>query len=210
MNGLLSREFLATHETDRQSIIAIHNPFHEKKEDAQMKWVGIIDAYKQLGLNGPVLLDLGCGVSSLPLYFKQLVPTVYAIDMVSPANKHLFDAAGVQFLHESADAMSFPENSIDVVTDSCAVGCSMDLEKVLPCVFKCLKPGGYFISVGDSCLTEHRVPFASPTFWRTAALRAGFEIVGGDDERPLDSCFSFQYNQYKLFISRLVLRKPVS
>lgn len=182
MNGLLSREFLTTHETERQSIVAIHNPYHEKKEDAQIKWVGIIDAFKQLELN----------------------------DTVSPANKHLFDAAGVHFREESADAMSFPENTIDVVTDSCAVGCSMDLEKVLPCVFKCLKPGGYFITVGDSCLTEHRVPFASPSFWRTTALRVGFEVVGGDDERPQDSCFSFQYNQYKLFISRLVLRKPVS
>lgn len=209
MNYLITKDYLNQYEAEMHEILAIENPFHEKRIDARMKWVGVMVAYKELQLNADSLLDLGCGPSSLPLYFKKTVPNVTAIDCNVPGTVGLFQENGVQFVHSTVEEATFAPDSVDVIVDSCAVGCSMNVDKVLSNVHSWLKPGGYLISNGDSCLEQNQIPFPSPSYWIEAANRNGLELVGEIKQQDLDEAYSFQYGPYKLFISRLIFRKPL-
>ncbi len=211
MNHLLSESLLTTKKDLLDSILAIENPHHEKKLDAQLKWLGVADAYETLGLNVDTLVDVGCGPSSLPLHFKKTVPNVYGIDYHLEQNAADFlMSKGMNFIRADVlETECFEPASIDCIVDACAIGCSMNLEKALIKIEKWLKPGGYLISVGDSDLTQTSHPFASPQTWVDTAKSLGLELVGDFPSSNPDDAYFYGYNKYKLYISRLVFRKPV-
>jgi ubiquinone/menaquinone biosynthesis C-methylase UbiE len=211
MNELLSLDILKTKKDLLDSILAIENPFHEKKEDAQMKWLGVADTYHSLGLKANTLIDLGCGPSSLPLYFKTIVPNVYGVDFyLDKAPADFLSKNGVSFVREDVEHSEYFEpNSTDCIVDACAIGCSMKLDLALAKAYKWLKPGGYLISVGDSDINQDNCPFASPKKWVETAKEVGFELVGGSYDTDVTNKYYFAYGRYMLHISRLVFRKPV-
>jgi SAM-dependent methyltransferase len=211
MNELLSLEILETKKPLLNSIQEIENPFHEKKLDAQMKWLGIADAYETLGLQANILVDIGCGPSSLPLHFKKIVPTVYGVDFYLEKTPADFLANnGVLFIREDVEHSEYFEpNSVDCIVDACAIGCSMKLDLALAKAYKWLKPGGYFISVGDSDVNESNCPFSSPQKWVETAKEIGFELVGDTYDTTVENKYYYAYGRYTLYISRLVFRKPL-
>lgn len=211
MNNLLPKNTLELYSDLQNEVLAVYNPFHEKREDARMKWVGVISAYKSLDIQANTLLDLGSGPSSLPLYFKQTVPTVIANDINFPAcSVELLQQNGVQVLQSNTeDVTDIAPGSIDVITDSCAVGCSMNLDKVLELSYSWLRPGGYFITTGDSCITNDSLPFPSPDYWCNAAQKVGFQLVGSREPVDHDAAYQYRYNDLTLHLSRLIFQKPV-
>ena len=212
MNGLLEKSILEKNSQLNKDIVSHYNPFHEKKEDAQIKWCGVIEAFLNLGIHPETVIDLGSGVSNQILYLKTIVPNVYSIDAF--LTKDYFDFlinAGIKvYAGKVEDCDCFQKDSIDCIVDSCAIGCSMDLDRVLQKVSTWLKPGGYFISAGDSDLHEYSLPFPSPDLWIDTAKKYGLQLVGeGFSHSNLDSAYWFPYGRYKLYIARFVFQKPV-
>jgi SAM-dependent methyltransferase len=208
MNSLLSSDFLIQNNDILSSILSIPNNIHDKKEDAQYKWVGIIDAYNKLNIPAERVLDIGCGFSSLPLYFAQRVKEVYAVE---PGDIHdharILKEGGVNLIQTKFELSDLPSNYFDVITDACSMGCSMHLDTALEIAYDKLKPGGYLISVGDSCLNQNTNYFASPMYWKSTAEALGFHV--GDLDIDETDKFFIIYNNYKLYISRIILQKPL-
>lgn len=72
MNTLLTNEFLETSDlrkTIHAAISQLPRSDHSMKKDALLKWIGIIEIYHLLDLNAKTLVDVGCGVSPLSIYF---------------------------------------------------------------------------------------------------------------------------------------------
>jgi SAM-dependent methyltransferase len=222
MNSLLKNNFLIERPVLLDKIMSIENRVHEKNKDNYIKWVGIIEAYEALGINAKALLEVGCGVGSLCIYFKKSIPIVIGVDPAPHFDPHKADyykkgivnyvSNGVTYIDKDILDVDIPYNSIDVVIDSCAMGCGIvgdKKEKTIEKIYNILIPGGYFITVGDTCLTvtDSKEQFMSPATWIKAANKYKLKLVGEYSEVS-DNIFTSTYGVYTLNIVRLVFQKP--
>jgi SAM-dependent methyltransferase len=100
---------------------------------------------------GETLLDLGCGAGlDLCLYAERIGPSgkLYGLDssqpMLDKARRNLRDAGilNVEWLQVPADAITLPDNSIDIVTANGIFNLSPDKDAVMRELARVLKPGG--------------------------------------------------------------------
>lgn len=210
MNCALADNFLDNHKEELDQIMSIHNPVHERKKDALIKWTSIMDAYKLLDLSANTLVDIGCGCSSLVVHFKKTVPNVIGIDVDKVNGWYpILEQNNIQFIHKGVrDVDEIAENSVDVIIDSCSIGCSMNMDHALEKIGIWLKPGGYFITSGDTDVNELQQPFPNADVWIEKAKANNLELLGELD-RNIENAFMLHYGRYKLNIFRLVFRKPL-
>jgi SAM-dependent methyltransferase len=209
MNCLLEASILDRNASLLQAVLSQYNPYHEKKHDAQIKWIGVLEAFTNLGIKPTTVIDVGSSMSSQVLYLKTIVPTVYSIDcgLTEQYSRHLTNAGIDVTVCKVEECTKFQPNSIDCIVDSCAVGCSMDLERVLEKISIWLKPGGYFISAGDSDLNQHTIPFASPDLWIKTAKKYGLELLTDFNHESKANAYNYPYDNYTLYIARFVFQK---
>jgi arsenite methyltransferase len=100
---------------------------------------------------GETVLDLGCGAGlDLYLYAQKVGPagTLFGLDLAEPmldkarSNLAAVGISNVQWLHASADNISLPESSVDLVTANGIYNLSPDKDAVMCEVARVLKPGG--------------------------------------------------------------------
>ena len=206
MNRLLEDDYLEQQKDIVDDILTVENNYHSKPKDALIKWSGIVEGFKSLHIKPQVTLDVGCGLSSLPIYFKRYSDTVIGVDTsCNHEFKHKLEKNGITFIHSALEHAVLPDESVDLVVDSCAIGCSMNLNIATQVIYNKLKHGGYFITVGDVCLTTKDGVFPSPDTWIRRAQELGFELVGEMDENT-ESKFLTMENP-KLYVARMIFRK---
>ena len=152
---------------------------HSRKTDAQLKWVGVMEAYTHLNLKASTLIDIGCSIGPLSYYFKEIVETVYGIDSDLALNFNDKKNSGITIIQEDFLTINtIQSGSIDVVIDSCAIGCSMNIPPVIEKISNLLKPGGYLITVGDTDLNKETLPFINPKTWIELCKKSNLNLVG--------------------------------
>lgn len=171
------------------------------KPDAIMKWFSIIRTFETLiPENGKKVVDLGSGEAPVCHFISNLGNTVTAVD-IKDIN-HLVKQSIVKmvlknawyFLDEQED------ESVDVFLDSCAVThfetdkkFSDHWDNAFEKVYRCLKPGGYFIISSDvypknseKTYLNHMGEFWDPQDIITAAIKSGLKVVGDVDFNDTD------------------------
>jgi SAM-dependent methyltransferase len=103
---------------------------------------------------GEAILDIGCGAGVDSIIAASLVGpsgSVTGIDLVpemlarASENARLAGVDNVTFQESSAEQLSFPNNSFDMVISNGAFNLVVDKVKALSEVFRVLKPGGRFL-----------------------------------------------------------------
>lgn len=114
----------------------------------QGEWLEKYNQYVE-PLKQEVILDLGCGEGGNALYYKNLGYKAVACDfsqVVLDRIKHRNPNMDV-INFDMSDGIPYDDNSIGVVVASLSIH-YFDLEqtkKVIENIYRCLKPGGYFI-----------------------------------------------------------------
>jgi hypothetical protein len=222
MNTLLSANILNTKKELKQKIENIPNPHHEKKVDAMIKWVGILEAFETIENKYDVIVNIGCGLDSLPLYLKPFCEQCYALDMglINPEySKNDIIVRQTNFF----DWNELPAESVDIFIDSCAVTHfdiksangfkNVGIKNTFEKVSHLLKKGGYFIITSD-CVSENTdsIEFVQPQYWIDIAKSMNLVLTSEFVHPTLHSNhantpFSFVYNRYNLKILRLMFQK---
>jgi ubiquinone/menaquinone biosynthesis C-methylase UbiE len=106
----------------------------------------------ELGLEGPWVLDIGCGTGLLSLVISQQHPEwqVTGIDISDDMLKLAGEAAArnglserIKFQNTSAESLPFPDNSFDIVVSNASLHLWKDPVKVLDEMARVTAPGGY-------------------------------------------------------------------
>lgn len=110
--------------------------------------------------NGSMWLDVCSGTGEMAVYLKRLAPKetkVYACDFSFPMIQKAMqkkEASEITFIVSDINALTFPDNTFDLVTISFAVrNINLDREKFLQAlkeINRILKPGGRFVAVETS------------------------------------------------------------
>ena len=217
MNKLITNDFF--NKSERQEILkmVMSLPYgnHTRLEDAQVKWVGIIDVYNILNINASTLLDVGCGSSPLSIFFKQCknINTVYALDIVSDTTnfQHIIDGGCKYICNNIINDTIIADNSLDVVVDSCAITCGTPntYDAVFSKISILLKTGGYFITVCDTLLTSKSGNFIHPLVFIDICKKYNLELV--DEYTEVTSDLFISKKNYcsdgDLNVVRLVFKK---
>ena len=217
MNSLITNDFFENSARRKELLELIRtlpDTNEQRNTDAYIKWVGIMEVCEILDLKAGSLLDVGCGTGPLDEYFTRFFQNVHAIDKdpVYGAHPLMYDRirSGVNFICDDfLTNTTLPENTFDVIIDSCAIACGMDIEKTVQKISKLLKTGGHFITVGDTNLNTHSGNFMNPTGWIDTCKLNGLELVG-EYTNITDNLFvvNENYGKYgKLNISRLCFQK---
>ena len=222
MNTLLSANILNTKKELKQKIENIPNLYHEKKVDAMIKWVGILEAFETIENNYDTIVNIGCGMDSLPLYLKPFCNQCYALDM-GLINQEYSKNGIIVRQTNFFDWNELPAESVDIFIDSCAVTHfdiksangfkNVGIKNTFEKVSYMLKKGGYFIITSD-CVSENTdsIEFVQPQYWIDIAksmnlvLTSDFvhpSLASNDANTP----FSFLYGKYNLKILRLMFQK---
>ena len=222
MNTLLSENILNAKKELKQKIENIPNPYHEKKIDAMIKWVGILEAFETIENKYDVIVNIGCGLDSLPLYLKPFCEQCYALDMglINPE----YSKNNILVRHTNFfDWNELPAESVDIFIDSCAVTHfdiksengfkNIGIKNTFEKISHLLKKGGYFIITSD-CVSENTdsIEFVQPQYWIDIAKSMNLILTSEFVHPPLNSNhentpFSFVYNRYNLKILRLMFQK---
>jgi hypothetical protein len=222
MNTLLSENILNAKKELKQKIENIPNPYHEKKIDAMIKWVGILEAFETIENKYDVIVNIGCGLDSLPLYLKPFCEQCYALDMglINPE----YSKNNILVRHTNFfDWNELPAESVDIFIDSCAVTHfdiksengfkNIGIKNTFEKISHLLKKGGYFIITSD-CVSENTdsIEFVQPQYWIDIAKSMNLVLTSEFVHPPLNlnhenTPFSFVYNRYNLKILRLMFQK---
>lgn len=99
---------------------------------------------RRLCVSGQTVLDLGTGTGVLPRnmrrYGARWTGTDISENQIGQA-KALSEGMGIDYYAQSAEQMDFPDHSFDVVT-ACQCFWYFDHGKIMPKLFRMLKPGG--------------------------------------------------------------------
>lgn len=112
------------------------------------KWLEKYNQYVQ-ALSQDIFLDLGCGEGGNALYYRNLGYRVIACDfsqVVLDRIKHRYPDICVRNF-DMQEGIPYDENSIGVIVASLSIH-YFDLEqtkRIIENIYRCLKPGGYFI-----------------------------------------------------------------
>jgi hypothetical protein len=221
MNTFLSYNLLSKRNDLKIEIESIPNIYHSKKTDALIKWVGILEAFESIKNNYDTIVNIGCGIDSLPIYFSKFSDNCYAIDLgeINPENKnHNIKSRNINFF----DWNELTDNSVDIFIDSCAVTHfnvesnseykNIGITKTFEKVSSLLKDGGYFIITTD-CVAEDTdsTEFVTPNYWIDSAKKYNMflktDFINPDDENYNNIPFGFVYNNYNLKVIRLIFQK---
>jgi SAM-dependent methyltransferase len=173
-----------------------------RKDDALVKWVGVLDRFKELyPENGVTVVDLGCARGCVSHIIDSWGNEVTGVDCTETGGRLDHDCKGSNVTMVNSNIWDwFPtvENeSIDVFTDLCSIthfcgrsGVCSDGKHVLDNVFRetyrCLKPGGHFI-ISSDCQTDSETgEFVSPETFISSAKEQGFSLVGRWSNRTKD------------------------
>ena len=104
------------------------------------------------------VLEIGCGTGTTALAHAPYVNHILAIDfsenMISIARSKAANMANVTFETGTADSLSLPDDSLDVVMAFSFLHLVENKEAVIEKAFNLLKPGGLFVSstacIGDT------------------------------------------------------------
>lgn len=122
--------------------------FNKEDIDKQGEWLEKYSHYVQ-PLRLDIFLDLGCGEGGNALYYKNLGYRVVACDfsqVVLDRIKCRYPDMSVKKF-DMREGIPYDENSIGVIVASLSIH-YFDLiqtKKIIKSIYRCLKPGGYFI-----------------------------------------------------------------
>lgn len=223
MNTLLSTTLLETKKELKQKIENIPNLYHEKKIDAMIKWVGVLEAFETIEKHYDIIVNIGCGLDSLPLYLKPFCNQCYALDLGLINPEYAKNDVKVRQMN-FFDWNELPAESVDIFIDSCAVTHfdmrtvdgfkNIGIQKTMEKVSYLLKKGGYFIITSD-CVNEETdsIEFVSPQYWIDIAKSMGLVLTSdyvepsSKPDHSLHVPFHFVYGKYDLKILRLMFQK---
>ena len=173
-----------------------------RKDDALVKWVGVLDRFKELYPdNGVKVVDLGCARGCVIHIINSWGNETTGVDTIKTGGRIDHDCKNsTTTMIESNVWDWFPtveDESIDVFTDLCSIthfcggtGVCPDGEFVLNNVFKetyrCLKTGGHFIISSDCQTDSESGEFVSPQTFIKSAEAQGFKLVGKWTNRTKD------------------------
>lgn len=173
-----------------------------RKDDALVKWIGVLDRFKELyPNNGVTVVDLGCARGCVPHIISSWGNEVTGVDTIKTGGRIDHDCVGSKTTMIESNIWDwFPtveDESIDVFTDLCSIthfcgrtGICPDGATVLNNVFReanrCLKPGGHFIISSDCQIDSEDGEFVSPQTFITAAKAQGLKLVGKWSNRTKD------------------------
>jgi ubiquinone/menaquinone biosynthesis C-methylase UbiE len=114
-------------------------------------------------LDGKVIADVGAGPGTLSFLLAKYAKTVYAIEPITPFRNFIREKAlkencsNVYAIDGFLDSIPFPDNSIDILFTSNAIG--WNLMKELPEIERVVRPGGLAIHLARSIEKETDNPF---------------------------------------------------
>lgn len=117
------------------------SPYYVVSAETTRRWRRLITA----GCAGQRVLDLGCGEGTNAVEVARRGAIVTGIDVSTEAIRGARQRAGdnlpITFLRMSAESMSFPDDSFDLVYGN-AILHHLDLRRALPEIARVLRPGG--------------------------------------------------------------------
>jgi ubiquinone/menaquinone biosynthesis C-methylase UbiE len=157
---------------------------------------------------GRTVLDIGCGSGGIALHILRAhkAAHVTGFDVEEPVIRHAIDRAAMMgettrasFVQAAPGPLPFDDQSFDIIFSKDALLHVPDKEALFAEIFRVLKPGGTFAAsnwmIGHdgepsddmkAYVAAEGLSFtmASPTRYRAAMERAGFENVASVDRNP--------------------------
>jgi SAM-dependent methyltransferase len=175
--------------------------------DAQVKWTGVISAFRNLNITPEVCVDVGSGKSPLAIELKKHIPTVYAVDYAVENPKNAEN--GVE--QRRVDFFTWDElapESVDLVVDAATI--HENPHRFFEKIASLLKPGGHLISSVDGVLEDapSSEVFMPMSVWVETAKKYGLELITPFDYSSLErNPFHYHYSYYDLYIASTVFQK---
>lgn len=112
-----------------------------------------------IDLKGMDVLEIGCGRGGGASYIMRYLrpKSLLGIDITHSATSfcnQYYDIPGLSFIRDKAESLQFNDNSFDVIVNIESSHCYASMEQFLNCVYKVLRPGGYFL-LADFRLKKH-------------------------------------------------------
>lgn len=170
---------------------------------------------KIVSLKGKEVLDVACGRGTLPCYYaKRFGAKIIGIDLSSEMIESAVKRAVrekvedlTEFKVADALALSFEDNSFDVVINECAVGLTSNPQKCLDEMTRVTKPGGYVViheSTWLSNMAEEEkteivrrlgtVPYTLSE-WKEMLLRAGLTNLWTENWSRLENLYKVMFDR---------------
>lgn len=111
-----------------------------------------------IDLKGMDVLEVGCGRGGGASFVKRYhnPATLVGLDITSKAIKfcqNYYNIDNLTFQKGDAESLEFDDNTFDVVLNIESSHIYSNMQKFLRCVYRVLKPGGYFL-LADACFKE--------------------------------------------------------
>jgi hypothetical protein len=190
-NRLLTRsdlEIFKEHIEENNYRNKFPHPVLWDKDDAVLKWISVIENFKNLNIDNANVVDLGCGSSCPPKIIRSMNHSVTGIEMVGEYVGDFYSDSDIKILiGNSFDLVKdIKENEVDIFYDCCSVThfntrstteCkNLGWEIMSSLVYKSLKKGGKFIIASDVRLTESEGEFITPTDIINLVERSGLVL----------------------------------
>ncbi len=183
------------------------HPILWDKDDAILKWISVIEIFKNLDIEKGNVVDLGCGSSCPPKIIRSMNHNVTGIEVVGEYVGNFYSDSDIKILiGNSFDLVKeIKENEVDIFYDCCSVThfntgstpeCkNLGWEIMASLVYKALKKGGRFIIASDVRFTESEGEFITPTDIIDIVERSGLNLDSkfdlGSIENPDNYTFDY-------------------